>query len=84
MDCHHPATVSEEDEGPMSDSHFQKPTMVAGAKNEPQRWKVKGYEKSDEMAPGRFNCTMCHAAQATNVRTPKSTFVRKKKEPAKK
>jgi ferredoxin-type protein NapH len=83
LDCHHPANITEEDEVPMSDSHFEIPIMVAGKKNDPLRWKVKGYEKSDDMAQARFNCTMCHAPQATNVRTPSSTFVREKLKPAK-
>jgi cytochrome c-type protein NapB len=76
IDCHHPENVTDLSEKPIPDSHFQVARLTEGLETEPMRWKVKGYEKGDELAGSRFNCTMCHTPQAVNVKTPKSTFLR--------
>ena len=41
-------------------------------------WKVASYEKVKDVVGGRYNCSMCHTPQATNVDTPKNSFVRAK------
>jgi cytochrome c-type protein NapB len=78
MDCHHPDQATDEDDLPLPDSHFERPVMTSGEKGEAMAWKVKGYQKGSDVAGTRFNCTMCHAPQATNVKTPKSSFARTK------
>jgi cytochrome c-type protein NapB len=76
MDCHHPDNATEKDDMPLPESHFQSPVMASGEKGEAMVWKVKGYRKGTSVAGSRFNCTMCHAPQASNVKTPKNDFVR--------
>lgn len=74
IDCHHPSQAVGEGEVPLPESHFEQAVMAAGAPGEGQVWKVKGYKKGQDVAPSRYNCSMCHAAQAVNVNTPASGF----------
>jgi cytochrome c-type protein NapB len=74
LDCHHPENVTRKKEIPMPDSHFEVPQMAEGKPGDAMVWKVAGYEKSDEMAGSRYNCSMCHAPQATSTRTPPNLF----------
>jgi cytochrome c-type protein NapB len=75
LECHHPDNA-EEDDVPLSKVHFEQPVMAAGKKGEPQVWVVRGYEEGDDVYGARFDCTMCHAPQATNVKDLGSRFVR--------
>lgn len=83
MDCHHPDEATGEDDLPLPESHFETPVMTSGEEGEAVLWKVKGYQKGSDVAGTRFNCTMCHAPQATNVKTLKSRFVRTERGSAK-
>jgi cytochrome c-type protein NapB len=74
LECHHPDNVTSKDDLPLSDTHFERPVIVEGKKNEPMRNKVDRYEKAVDLFGARYNCTMCHAPQAGNVKTPKSLF----------
>ncbi len=80
IECHHPDNVTGEEDAPIPESHFKYPVMAKGKKNEPMISKVGGYKKGDDVWGARFNCTMCHTPQATNVKTPRSTFIREKEE----
>jgi len=75
LDCHDPENVASEADRPIPKSHFERPVMRKGKKGEPMVTIVAKY-KEDESLPGtRYNCTMCHTPQATNVDTPRSNFV---------
>ena len=52
--------------------------MTRGKKGEPMVWVVKSYETAKDVVGNRYNCSMCHTPQATNVKTPKNRFVRVK------
>ena len=80
LDCHHPDNVTDPDEVPVTESHFKKAQMVEGKKGEAMRLKVGSYLKGEDLSGARYNCTMCHTPQATNVATPKSGFTRVKGE----
>jgi nitrate reductase cytochrome c-type subunit len=77
LECHHPENTTSEEEMPLPDSHFESAVMARGEKGQAMVWVVKGYEASD-LVGNRFNCTMCHTPQATNVRDLPSRFVREK------
>jgi cytochrome c-type protein NapB len=79
VDCHHPDNVAGPEDLPLPKSHFSQAVMGAGAKGDSQIWVVKGYEEVKEIGGNRYNCTMCHTPQATNVDTPASTFIRVEK-----
>lgn len=74
LECHHPANVTDADEVPVTESHFQQARMVAGKPGEAMRLKVGSYAKGKDLSGAGYNCTMCHAPQATNVKTPASSF----------
>jgi cytochrome c-type protein NapB len=76
IDCHHPDNVASKEDLPLPKSHFSRAVMGAGSKGEAQAWMVKGYEETKEIGGNRYNCSMCHTPQASNVDTPGSTFVR--------
>jgi nitrate reductase cytochrome c-type subunit len=78
IECHHPDNVTDPEEMPIPDSHFERPVIVEGRPDDAMRSVVRGYEKGDDVYGARFGCMMCHVPQATNVKTPKSTFVRQK------
>ena len=80
MDCHHPENTTDEEDYPIPDSHFQEAVMAKGQPGEAAVWKVQGYKKGDDVAGTRFNCTMCHTPQATNVKTPGSLFAPEERE----
>jgi nitrate reductase cytochrome c-type subunit len=48
--------------------------MGNGGPNDPMAWVVKDYKKTEDLAGARYNCTMCHTPQATNVKQPKNHF----------
>jgi nitrate reductase cytochrome c-type subunit len=75
LDCHHPDNVTDEEERPIPKSHFRRAVMAKGKKGEAMAWVVRGYEKTEDVVGARYDCSMCHAAQATNVRTPRTDFV---------
>lgn len=76
VECHHPDNVTGEEDMPIPDTHFERPVMAAGGPGNPMQWVVERYEKDQDLFGARFNCTMCHTPQATNVRTPATSFVR--------
>lgn len=80
LDCHHPDNTSGEEDAPLPESHFQAAVMAKGQPGEAMVWKVQGYQKVDDVAGTRFNCTMCHTPQAMNVRTPGSLLSPEAKE----
>jgi len=75
LECHHPENAIEETDVPIPESHFRAAVMGEGGPNSPMAWVVKGYEKTENVAGTRYNCTMCHVPQATNIREPKNRFV---------
>jgi nitrate reductase cytochrome c-type subunit len=75
LECHHPDNVASEEEQPVPESHFQRAVMGKGKPGQEMVWVVQGYEKADDVVGSRYHCTMCHAPQATNVRTPETWFI---------
>jgi hypothetical protein len=57
--------------------------MGSGGKGDSMVWVVQRYEDTKGLGGSRYNCTMCHTQQATNVDTPSTKFIvlkRKQKE----
>jgi cytochrome c-type protein NapB len=79
VECHHPDNAVNKADFPLPKSHFSRAVMGKGSKDGGMVWVVKGYEDAKDVVGGRYNCTMCHAPQATNVDTPSSDFVRLKR-----
>jgi cytochrome c-type protein NapB len=73
--CHHPENALEKQDVPLPESHFQRAMMAKGKQGQPMVWVVKGYEQAKDVVGTRYNCSMCHTPQATNVSTPRSDFV---------
>ncbi|MCP3987323.1 MAG: hypothetical protein GY723_23290 [bacterium] len=76
LDCHHPENATDDSEVPVTESHFKKAQMVEGKPGEPMRLKVGSYSKGKDLSGARYNCTMCHTPQATNVKTPATSFIK--------
>ena len=76
LNCHHPENTESKKDAPLPESHFRRPVMGKGAKGSGMLWVVKGYEDDPDEFSQRYDCVMCHAPQATNVKDPKTTFVR--------
>jgi cytochrome c-type protein NapB len=74
LECHHPDNVASVEERPVPKSHFQRAVMATGKPDQGMVSVVQGYEKAENVVGARYNCDMCHAPQATNVRTPKTDF----------
>jgi cytochrome c-type protein NapB len=74
LDCHHPENVTGKEEIPMPESHFEVPRMGRGKPGDAMVWKVEGYQKGDDLAGSRYNCSMCHTPQARSTRTPVNRF----------
>ena len=51
----------------LSESHFTAAVMGKGGANDPMIWVVKDYKKIKDVVGARYNCSMCHTPQATNV-----------------
>lgn len=75
LECHHPDNTLSKADKPLPETHFKRALMAPGEPGEAMVWKVQGYEKAKDVVGGRYNCSMCHTAQATNVATPESSFV---------
>jgi cytochrome c-type protein NapB len=80
INCHHPENTAGPEDAPIPQSHFQRAVMRKGKKKESMVWKVDKYEDAGDLAGTRYECTMCHTPQATNVDTPDSEFVRLERE----
>jgi cytochrome c-type protein NapB len=78
LNCHHPENAVSKEDAPLPESHFERAVMARGKKDEPMVWVVKNYETAKDVVGNRYNCSMCHTPQATNVKTPKNRFVRVK------
>ena len=78
LNCHHPENAVSKEDSPLPESHFKRAVMARGAKGEPMVWVVADYETAKDVVGSRYNCSMCHTTQATNVDTPKNSFVRAK------
>ena len=76
LNCHHPENTESKEDAPLPDSHFRRPVMGEGASGSSMVWVVKGYKDAPDEFSQRFDCLMCHAPQATNVKDQKTTFVR--------
>ncbi|MCP5067783.1 MAG: hypothetical protein GY946_14575 [bacterium] len=74
LNCHHPDNTTNKKDMPLTDSHFQRAVMGKGGKGDAMVWVVKSYKEVKDAFGSRYNCTMCHTPQASNVDTPKSTF----------
>jgi nitrate reductase cytochrome c-type subunit len=74
LECHLPENATDDDV-PLPESHFKTPVMGKGAAHDPMVWVVKDYRQSQDVAGARYSCNMCHTPQATNVSTPKNSFV---------
>jgi nitrate reductase cytochrome c-type subunit len=75
LECHHPDNVASAEDAPLPESHFERAVMARGKKSDPMVWVVASYQKAVDVVGSRYNCVMCHTPQATNVKTPKSSFV---------
>lgn len=75
VDCHHPDNVASKADLPLPKSHFSRPVMGSGGEGNPMVWVVKGYEDAKDVVGSRYDCTICHTPQATNVDTPSSKFL---------
>jgi len=75
VDCHHPDNAVSKSDLPLPKSHFSRAVMGSGGKGDPMVWVVRSYEDAKDVVGTRYNCTMCHTPQATNVDTPSSTFI---------
>jgi len=75
LECHSPDNAGEDDL-PLPDSHFLHPNVQAGTGA--MRTVVTGYRQTADLNSARYNCSMCHTPQATNVSTPNSKFMRMK------
>jgi cytochrome c-type protein NapB len=78
VECHHPDNVASEEDAPIPKTHFERAVMGEGKKGGAMVWVVKTYQEGDDLAGSRYNCTMCHAQQAVNVKTPRSLFTPEK------
>lgn len=83
LECHHPDNTVSKADSPLPETHFERAVMAAGKPGEGMIWKVQGYKKAKDVVGSRYNCSMCHTAQATNVDTPANSFVVIEIEPAK-
>jgi cytochrome c len=61
-----------------SNGVLRDPTTARAKQGEPMVWVVKRYATAKDVVGNRYNCSMCHTPQATNVKTPKNRFVRVK------
>jgi len=75
LDCHHPENALEKTDVPIPKSHFRAAVMGDGRPGDAMVWVVKGYKTTKDLDGARYNCTMCHTPQATNVTAPKNRFV---------
>jgi len=82
LDCHDPENATGKGDVPIPKSHFSRPVMGQGGKGEPMVSVVKRYEDTKSLVGSRYDCSMCHTPQATNVDTPASSFVRVERKPA--
>jgi len=91
LECHMPNVAADVEAVPIPESHFMTPTILGTPDNEEADVDatggmlvvIDGYEKSSELSGTRFNCTLCHAPQATNVESPKNLFGGEAKEEGK-
>ncbi len=81
LDCHSLENAVEGDI-PLSDAHLETPQMGKGKAE--MVWIVKGYKKGKVVNNARYDCSMCHAPQAIDIDTPKTTFVTMKQDKSKK
>jgi nitrate reductase cytochrome c-type subunit len=70
VECHHPDNVESEEDMPFPKTHFERPVMGESQGTDGLVWVVERYEEGDDLVGARYNCTMCHTTQATNVRNP--------------
>jgi cytochrome c-type protein NapB len=80
VDCHHPDNAVSKADLPLPKSHFSRAVMGSGGKGDSMVWVVKGYEDAKDVVGSRYNCTMCHTPQATNVDTPSTKFITLKRQ----
>jgi cytochrome c-type protein NapB len=81
LDCHHPENAIGPEDVPLPASHFETAVMGAGGPGEPMVWVVKDYRKAQDVVGARYNCSMCHTPQASNVKTPANSFAPPRKQP---
>jgi cytochrome c-type protein NapB len=79
LECHHPDNATSKDDVPVPASHMMAPVMGKGGKGDPMVWVVEGYKEINDLYAARYNCSMCHTPQATNVSTPNNRFVAARK-----
>jgi cytochrome c-type protein NapB len=77
LNCHHPDNVESKEDMPLTESHFKGPVMSKGKEGQGMVWVVEDYVVRDKVG-ARYDCMMCHAPQATNVKDLPSRFVREK------
>jgi cytochrome c-type protein NapB len=76
LNCHHPDNAVSKADSPLPETHFEQAVMAKGKPGDSMVWVVDGYVKAKDVVGSRYHCSMCHTPQATNVRTPRSGFVR--------
>ncbi len=75
LTCHHPDNAVTKADSPLPETHFERAVMAKGGPSDSMVWKVASYEKVKDVVGARYNCSMCHTPQASNVNTPATTFV---------
>jgi cytochrome c-type protein NapB len=75
LTCHDPENAVEGSDVPLPASHFQAAVMGEGGPKDAMVWVVKDYAKMKGVVGARYNCTMCHTPQATNVDGLGNSFV---------
>jgi len=81
LNCHDPSNAIEKDDVPLPDTHFKRPVMGEGKKDQAMVWVVMSYEEAKDVVGSRYSCTMCHTPQATNVLEIGNSFQRIKGKP---
>ncbi|MBW2275662.1 MAG: nitrate reductase cytochrome c-type subunit [Deltaproteobacteria bacterium] len=75
LNCHHPDNAVSKADSPLPETHFERAVMAKGGPSDAMVWKVASYETVKDVVGARYNCSMCHTPQASNVATPATSFV---------
>jgi len=79
LECHHPENAISKEDVPVPESHFREAVMGKGSPGDPMVWVVKEYKQRDDLVGARYDCSMCHTPQASNVNTPNNRFLSARK-----
>ncbi len=74
LECHLPENAEDMEATPIPGSHFQNPNLVENTNFNGMQTVVYGYKESSDLPGSRYNCTLCHWAQAGNVSAIENGF----------